>query len=885
MDPTRAKIPRVILERSALHEAKNLARKVNKKSCHLNFNQLHNKPKFISNNQSRQQFSKKVLQKVKNCDTIKLPHKLNKSLVTGMGEVYLFSFMAKMCAPSSCASPYFVQDSDSICVVAMESRIFRARLRSRTFIFEGERKMKKLLTLFFVVLVLTLALASCGTKEPEHVHTWVIDPAVEPTCTESGLTEGSHCSGCGAVNISQQYVAPLKHIRETIPSVESTCTEHGFTEGEKCGRCGEILIVPEELPLIEHTWEDIPGYDSTCISTGLTWGYKCEVCDTILVEQEEIPLRAHTYDNADDAICNVCEYERFCPHRNTEVLPAVESTCTSYGLTEGSKCLDCNEIVVAQTSVALKDHTEEIIPAVAATCTQTGLTEGKKCSVCDTILVGQKLVNALGHTAGEWVIDIEATKTEDGLARKYCTVCGEILEEGVMGAGSQNLLYEINEDGTSYSVRSTGKCSDTDILIPSVHYGLPVTKINTNFMGYYSYVASVIMPDSIIEIDENAFYRSKIKSIVLSNSIKEIKANTFGKCSSLVSIAIPDSVIKIAASAFEDCTMLESVTFGENSQLTLLRGFTGCSALSEINIPNSVTSIYNSTFCNCTSLESLVLPDSITEIGHGAFKNCSSLKNINIPKSLISVGSGAFEGSSLPLTQYDNAYYLGNNDNPYYILLNAIDRSIETCNIHNDTIIIAAHAFSNSTGAGCPNLHTVTIGNSVKYIGWAAFSGCTSLQNITIPDSVISIDSAAFFDCTSLAWAVVNAKKIGDSAFSRCSSLMTVSMKAGIESIGESSFQNCVNLWRIIIPDTVTSIGDNAFYGCTSIESIVIPNSVISMGENVFESCDNNIEIYCEAELQPDSWNGNWNVYAYIPSDKSYLYHSVIWGYKPEQNN
>ena len=75
---------------------------------------------------------------MKNCATIRAPHKLNISLVAGMGEVYLFSFLAKTYVPSSCASPYFVQDSDSICVVAMELRVFQCAALSAHFLFKGE---------------------------------------------------------------------------------------------------------------------------------------------------------------------------------------------------------------------------------------------------------------------------------------------------------------------------------------------------------------------------------------------------------------------------------------------------------------------------------------------------------------------------------------------------------------------------------------------------------------------------------------------------------------------------------------------------------------------------------------------------------------------------
>ena len=38
-----------------------------------------------------------------------------------------------------------------------------------------------------------------------------VDPAVEPTCTSSGLTQGSHCSACGEVLVAQRVVPALGH--------------------------------------------------------------------------------------------------------------------------------------------------------------------------------------------------------------------------------------------------------------------------------------------------------------------------------------------------------------------------------------------------------------------------------------------------------------------------------------------------------------------------------------------------------------------------------------------------------------------------------------------------------------------------------------------------
>ena len=85
------------------------------------------------------------------------------------------------------------------------------------------------------------------------------------------------------------------HTEEEIPAVEATCTSTGLTAGVKCAVCGEILVAQEEVPMAAHTEEEIPAVEATCTSTGLTAGVKCSVCGEILVAQEEVPAKGHSY--------------------------------------------------------------------------------------------------------------------------------------------------------------------------------------------------------------------------------------------------------------------------------------------------------------------------------------------------------------------------------------------------------------------------------------------------------------------------------------------------------------------------------------------------------------------------------------------------------------
>ncbi len=296
----------------------------------------------------------------------------------------------------------------------------------------------------------TYTCASCGTTRTEEVeklpHTPQKVEAVAPTCTNSGLTEGSVCGVCGITLTPQEIVAALGHLWDQGAVAKTpTCTEEGaYTY--TCQRCGETMT--KALDAAGHTEEVIPGKPATCTEPGLTDGKICSVCQAVLEEQQVIPAAGHSWNDGEvqkeaectqdgkiQYTCTVCGETRIeaisANGHIEEVLPGVAATCTETGLTEGIKCSVCGTILQAQTEIPAAGHNVVTDIKVNATCTKPGLTEGSHCSVCQEVFQAQEEIPALGHSWDKGIVTIKATYTEEGLKTFTCESCGETRTETI----------------------------------------------------------------------------------------------------------------------------------------------------------------------------------------------------------------------------------------------------------------------------------------------------------------------------------------------------------------------------------------------------------------------------------------------------------------------
>jgi len=130
-------------------------------------------------------------------------------------------------------------------------------------------------------------------------------------------------------------------------------------------------------------------------------------------------------------------------------------------------------------------------------------------------------------------------------------------------------------------------------------------------------------------------------------------------------------------------------------------------------------------------------------------------------------------------------------------------------------------------------------GVKITGIGDSAFSFCTSLTSVTIGNGVTSIGSSAFLGCTSLTSIEIpnSVTSIGYSAFQSCTSLTGIVIPNSVTNLGYEAFYNCTSLTSVTIGNSVTSIGNKTFYDCTSLTSVTIPNNVKSIDNFAFYNC------------------------------------------------
>lgn len=159
-------------------------------------------------------------------------------------------------------------------------------------------------------------------------HSWQDDFTVdkEATCTETGV-KSVHCNNCSATRYSTD-IAKKEHTPVEDAAVTATCTEDGLTAGSHCSECGTVITAQKIVNATGHKYTS-QTTDATCTAAGKTV-YTCSVCRNSY--SETIPAKGHA-DKNNDGICDICGL-RIKPISNIRLTLRIEpSTTINYGET------------------------------------------------------------------------------------------------------------------------------------------------------------------------------------------------------------------------------------------------------------------------------------------------------------------------------------------------------------------------------------------------------------------------------------------------------------------------------------------------------------------------------------------------------------------------
>lgn len=328
----------------------------------------------------------------------------------------------------------------------------------------------------------------------------------------------------------------------------------------------------------------------------------------------------------------------------------------------------------------------------------------------------------------------------------------------------------------------------------------------------------------------------------IPSTVTNIYGEAFAEALALKYIYVPNDVMRIGPNAFvnsgwwydqtgyetDGCLYIGNHVIGFNPYAT------------ECNIQEGTLTVADYAFYNCQA--NIVIPESVRSIGAYAFYNCQNIqgltgKELNLEKypwcnNLVSIGDFAFYNCPMTVVSFGESlkdvspyafaecknielFYV-DNDNPYYYL---DSNSLFVYTADRKTLLLA------------PRLDL----NSDKYL---------------IPDTVIEIAPHAFEYADMASITIPNSVEfIGDSAFANCANLKSVSLPTSLQSIGDYAFYGCIGLSTIIIPNSVTTIGDYAFNTCKNLNRYVIGSNLAKIGAYAFgfngKTMYKDIQIFC----------------------------------------
>ena len=437
---------------------------------------------------------------------------------------------------------------------------------------------------------------------------------------------------------------------------------------------------------------------------------------------------------------------------------------------DGNESLKNSNIIFQSSDSHVTDNGYTYIPNYDGTVTINGYKGNEKELVIPSAIDG-KTVTGIGRRGFYGSSDItkviipDSVSTIGGMAFENCGNLTEVcIGKNIKSIGGgafrecKNLVRFTVQGEMDYiggqaflgcsklkTVGPLGSDSNIQMVIPEV--------ITNEFLEtcIFSNSENLDIPYGVKKIEGKITnYNSGLKSIVLPESLTDIKNEAFYYCRNLEYIQIPKSVQNfIGDFPFLGCTNLKSAgpigsgsdyEFGWTDSIPD-RAFSG-SEITEIIFPKGLRKMGDSVFSGCRYLKEITIPEGVEYIGVFGFTGCNELTHVSLPDTLIRLGDCAFGDSP----KLKTAGPRGSGAN--------VEFGWKT--------VIPPYAFGQFD-----YLESVELPETISGISYNAFSNCIHLKSIEIPEGVPEIAQNQFAGCSKLSMITIhkNVKRIYSGAF------------------------------------------------------------------------------------------------------------------------
>lgn len=446
-------------------------------------------------------------------------------------------------------------------------------------------------------------------------------------------------------------------------------------------------------------------------------------------------------------------------------------------------------------------------------------------------------------------------------------------------------------------VRSIGEDAfrDCSSLESVIFENTVLEKISDGAFWGCSALSSIALPDSVTEIERNAFFETGLRNIQLPEKLTLIGGGAFCNCKNLKQVQLPPQLKELGEGAFFNCENLTQIQLPAQLNKLGTDAFRNCTSLDKIDIPAGLTQIEPDTFCN-TGLTSVTLHEGLTKIEDGAFHDCLKLKKIRIPKSVTDIGglalgirynrgNGAEEvipggftvegytGSAAEryvkrMHQCENLYHVFFKDVKF---VSIGGQTAAVTNIGKTKIsALKTGAF---TGKPLTQALTITYGGKKlvngrdytltwknnKNIGTASVTikGKGKYNGSVTKKFRITVQKNAVYTVSRLKYKISNADTSGkgtvvftgatDKAARKALTIPTTVKIGGksfrVTAIGTSAMSGAKKLTTVKIGANIMTVGAKAFYGCSKLSNVTIFGTKLTTaktGANAFKGIRSN---------------------------------------------